>query len=229
MNDSERLVAALSEKTFLSLWSYPNPIRSDNKKELCDLLVICNPYIFIISVKEISIAETGSYEIESDRWDRKAIEKSYKQIYGAERALCDGVEIASHDGSEILDLPKLDEKHVFRIAIALGRGERFPLRFGDFGSGFVDVLDEISLNVLLTELDTITDFVTYLKMKETFFERGGRIITDGEENLLAIYLHQGRQFPTNYDELHIDSSTWEEFTKKDEYIRKKEEDKQSYI
>ncbi|MBA7542700.1 hypothetical protein ES705_35024 [subsurface metagenome] len=146
-----------------------------------------------------------------------------------QRVLCDGVEIASHDGNEILDLPKLDKSCIFRIAVAIGRGERFPLRFGDFGGGFVHVLDEISLNVLLTELDTITDFATYLEKKEAFVEEGKRIITDGEENLLAVYLHQGRQFPSNYDVLQFDSSTWDEFAKKDEYQRKKEEDKQSYI
>jgi len=43
MNKSEEFVSKLCEKTFLSLWCYRNPQGKDKGKELCDILVVCDP------------------------------------------------------------------------------------------------------------------------------------------------------------------------------------------
>lgn len=53
MTDSEQLVYELSRKSFLSFWSYPNPL-NDCQKELCDVLIVCDPDVIIFSIKEIS-------------------------------------------------------------------------------------------------------------------------------------------------------------------------------
>ena len=37
---TEEKLAALADKTFLNLWTYPNLFKSDGK-ELCDLLAVC--------------------------------------------------------------------------------------------------------------------------------------------------------------------------------------------
>jgi len=47
-----------------------------------------------------------------------------------------------------------------------------PIKFVDLGKGFVHVLDKISLNVILGELDTIKDFVKYLSAKERLYLSG---------------------------------------------------------
>jgi hypothetical protein len=91
----------------------------------------------------------------------------------------------------------------------------------------VHVLDEESLDILMNELDTINDFTTYLEAKE---EHKGSILFEGwEADLLALYLHQNRKIPSSADLLVVLPDVWTEFTKKDEYQRKKTVDKESYI
>ena len=51
----------------------------------------------------------------------------------------------------------------------------------------------------------------------------------GEENLLALYLHFGRKLPENYSSVFIEGKVWDSFIKKPEYLRKKKEDKISYL
>lgn len=50
---SERYLATICEKTFLSLWSYPNLYREPGK-ELCDLLVVFDRHLIIFSDKDIA-------------------------------------------------------------------------------------------------------------------------------------------------------------------------------
>jgi hypothetical protein len=75
MNRSEELVYNLCKKSFLSLWSYANP-KGKNGKELCDVLVVCDPDIIIISVKEIELTNSGDVSTDWKRWQKRAIEKS---------------------------------------------------------------------------------------------------------------------------------------------------------
>ncbi|VVB94792.1 Uncharacterised protein [uncultured archaeon] len=53
-------------------------------------------------------------------------------------------------------------------------------------------------------------------------------INGGEEDLLAFYLHNGRDF-LSYDQITITDNLWEEFIKRREYQAKKEADKESYV
>ena len=52
-NPTEEFVFNLCHRSFLSLWTYANPLRIKGKKELCDVLAICEPHILIFSVKNI--------------------------------------------------------------------------------------------------------------------------------------------------------------------------------
>ncbi len=54
--------------------------------------------------------------------------------------------------------------------------------------GFIHIFDDIALNVVLKELDTITDLADYLTKKEKFIETGKLLIAAGEEELLAFFL-----------------------------------------
>ncbi|AVS83761.1 hypothetical protein [Paracidovorax avenae] len=49
---SEQLVNEPSTSSFMTLWTHPNPVGKGGK-ELCDCLVVCGPYIVIISVEGI--------------------------------------------------------------------------------------------------------------------------------------------------------------------------------
>jgi len=121
-------------------------------------------------------------------------------------------------------------RKIHRVAVALGRGEKWPLYLGDFGKGFVHTFDEISLDIVMNELDTITDFVNYLSDVEAFLTKGVKItLNGGEEDLLALYLTNGRVFPDRFNELYLDDNLWKGFIKRPEYRAKKEADEDSYI
>ncbi|WP_313031163.1 hypothetical protein [Brucella sp.] len=70
-----------------------------------------------------------------------------------------------------------------------------PFRIGRVNSqkGFVHVFDEVSLDIVMTELDTITDFVNYLSEKEKFLAQDKVLFCPGEEDLLGFYLNNMSQ------------------------------------
>ena len=59
---------------------------------------------------------------------------------------------------------------------------------------------------ILRELDTIADFTDYLEIKRTFIELGRKLVVPGEEHLLALYLQQGRCFPSGHETLILDGA-----------------------
>ena len=87
---SERHLAKLAETSFLNLWSYPAPYRDQKQnrtgdgKELCDLLVVCSPYLVIFSEKTVGWP-TGNLEVAWSRWARRAVKRAVEQARGAER------------------------------------------------------------------------------------------------------------------------------------------------
>jgi SEC-C motif len=58
--------------------------------------------------------------------------------------------------------------------------------------GYVHVFDDVSLHIVMTTLDTVSDFIAYLTKKEQFVTEGKLALALGEEDLLAFYLQ-------NYD------------------------------
>lgn len=65
-----------------------------------------------------------------------------------------------------------------------------PFTVGDLDPqrSFVHVLDDVSLDLVLRTLDTISDFSSYLRKKEKLLRSETTIFAAGEEELLAIYL-----------------------------------------
>ena len=91
---SEKYLAGLCERTFLSLWSYPNVYRDQGRhagkgdgKELCDLLVVFGNDVIIFSDKSCEFPNSGNLATDWCRWFRRSILKSADQVYGAERWL----------------------------------------------------------------------------------------------------------------------------------------------
>jgi len=223
-------VYRMCRHSFLSLWSYMNPRKKPQGKELCDVLVVCEPDVIIFSVKQIRLTNSGKPEIDAERWRRRAIDESCKQIYGAERILRTSPNVIKSDSLLGVPLPSASEIRIHRVAVALGGKRQVNLPFGDFGKGFIHVMDEVSFLTLLKELDTITDFVAYLTAKEAFCQSKIKVIFDGpEENLLAVYLHAGRKFPENYDAVVVSDGLWEQIIAKEEYKRKQAANQDSYI
>jgi len=226
---SEQFVYDLTKKTCLSLWSYVNPRGKAANKELCDVLVVCDPHVVVISVKDIKLGDSGNIEVDWGRWERKAIDDSVKQIGGAVRWLEQADHVIRKDGTKGLPLPPRERRVYHLIGVALGGSRQVPFSCPSTRDNrFVHVLDEQSCNLLLRELNTITDFTQYLSDKETFLQVGRTVVTGGEEDLLARYLHQGRTFP-EADLLLVEDGIWDTFTQRPEYQEKLKADRSSLL
>ncbi len=234
MTPSEKFVASLCERAFLRLWTHPNP-NGKKSKELCDCLIVCGPHIIIISVKEIEYKYTGDIT-GWERWVRTAIDESASQIWGAERWLDTVNEVVRHDGRTIT-LPKRDERQYHRISVSLGGRGQVPLKWGDLGNGFVHVCDEYSIGAVFGALDTVTDFVDFLKASEDLVTSGVQLIFDGGgiEDLLALYLTYNRSFnllpdsdqqPTMFV---LEDNLWESLSESDEFKAIQSDLSRSYI
>jgi hypothetical protein len=228
MNASEQFVYNICQRSFLSLWSYRNP-KGNQGKELCDLLVVCDPHVIVLSVKEVQLKRTADFRTASDRWQRKAVEDSVKQIKGAIRWLDRAQHVVQKNGHLGVPLPIKDRRIYHRIAVAFGGQREVFIQSGKAGEPFVHVLDEESFYLLLRHLDTITDFVDYLGNKEQLLAQSRVVINGGEENLLALYLQQGRTFPRNQDLLIIEDDMWPGVSAKPEFAEKVERDRDSYV
>ena len=230
VNESEQFVYDICTKSFLSLWSYINPQGKTPGKELCDVLVICDPHVIVISVKDIQLKSTENPNVDWKRWQRKAIEESIKQIKGAIRWL-DGAEyVVKKDGSQGLKLPAKSQRIYYRVAVAFGGKREVPITSSeDSDDEFYHVLDEQSFFLLLRHLDTISDFVDYLSEKEKLLSNTSVIINGGEENLLAIYLHNARQFHSEIDMIILKDDLWDGVSNKPEFKAKLQKDAESYV
>ena len=228
-NKSEAFVLAVSRRSFLSLWCDGNPQGKNPSKELCDVLVVCDPHVIIISVKEVHYQSDKAPDVASQRWEREAIDASVKQIYGAERWLARATRVIRKDGSPGLFLPPLETRRIHRIAVAIGGEGEVPIKSGDLGKGYVHVLTELGFQDLLTELDTITDLVDFLTAKEAFTSAGCTTLVLGpENNILGCYLLNDKKFPSGADLLMIDDTFWPGLTEREDYKRRKEADRISY-
>lgn len=85
------------------------------------------------------------------------------------------------------------------------QGDVKPFAVGDIdpNGSFIHVLDDATLDIVLRELDTITDFTDYLSKKEELIRSGRLASSAGEEELLAYYL------------MHMNSRGEHDFTKPD--------------
>ncbi|WP_429037177.1 YecA family protein [Aeromonas veronii] len=267
INDSERYLATLSEKTFLSLWCYPNVYtdegysKSKNGKELCDLLVVFENKIIIFSDKNIAFNQSKDIEVAWKRWFKRSILESASQLFGAESW------IKNHSDRIFLDkkcenklpisIPK-NGLEIFLIAVTKNSSGPAKKHYNSFAEGstgtlvqnydmsleqcldnpfnisdlfpsktFIHILDEISLDLLISKLDTIHDFTTYLTEKERAIRNKHLRIVYGEEDLLGYFYSNIAKDLTGRIELPsqgasyryvIQEGFWDSFIKSDEYI-----------
>ncbi|USX21107.1 SEC-C domain-containing protein [Oxalobacteraceae bacterium OTU3REALA1] len=107
---------------------------------------------------------------------------------------------------------------------------KHPFSIGDFDKTktFIHVLDEFSLPLLLTELDTISDFIHYLQTKEKCIRKMSLVQILGEEDFLAYYMlnrtsdgYGNFSYAASGDQasvLLIPEGQWNSFKKSLEYI-----------
>lgn len=224
MTKSEEWAYNLCRDSFFSLFSFVNPIGKKGK-ELCDVIIICGKDIVLLSVKEININLTGNYDVDHNRWNTRAIEDSVKQLNGAERYLKTVSSFKLKGSEEEIALPI--EKNFFKIALAIGGRGKFPIPESIRNNGYVNIMDEVSFHSITLELDTITDFISYLREKQTKLSNVS-FTGNGEEDLLAYYLFNEFNFPDK-TYLVFDEGLYKSLKKDKFYIKEKKERQESYI
>lgn len=163
-------------------------------------------------------------------------------------------------------LPEPEAMQVHRVVVAVGAAGACQARLGGSGSlviapdiagkahfegdivepfavgvleparGYVHVLDEVALDVVLGEMDTVSDLVEYLTKKESFVQSGRLGRAAGEEDLLAYYMRDvgpddRHDFlvPENADPIFLDEGFYEDMLGRPEYKARKEADRVSRL
>lgn len=212
---TERLLTDLCERTFLKLWSYPNPF-NENQDELCDLLAVFDKHIFIFFDRENLTLDNKDKDplINWNRWQKKVIKAQIKTANGAERYIRKNRKIfLDKDLKTPFPLEiNPEEFTIHKIVVAHGAKaacENFStdnvygslaISYGDKTSDFpfpffvqlekdnpIHVLDSHNLQIILSELDTFYDFTAYLDAKIEAIKKYDALTYCGEEDLLAHY------------------------------------------
>lgn len=276
VNRSERRLADLCRRSFLSLWSYPN-LHTDedfrdgkgSAKELCDVLAVFGNDIVIFSDKHIAFQADKQIEVAWPRWYKRAVAGSVRQLQGAMNWLLRFPNRVFMDARCTrplpVQLPPMDRARFHLVAVTRGSydacARAFPGSYGSLkintgitgdahlhtpfnigvvneGRQFVHVLDEMSLEVVLGELDTVADLVTYLVKREEFLADQHRVVNaPGEEQLLAAYLLQMADGEHSFlgkidgcpNLIVFDETHYKGLRQNPGYVAKKEADRDSYV
>ncbi len=274
--ESERALARLARKAFLSLWSYPNVFSDEGRaggkgdgKELVDLLVVFGNDVLLFSDKQCAFQDHADQKVAWRRWYKRAIAKSARQLSGAEgflRRFPDRVFVDKSCQVKLpVPLPDPSSARYFLIAVTRGGHEATARHFGGGSSGslmlnsslegaahyerpfevgfplgkqrFVHVLDEMTVDVLLEELDTVPDLVDYLACKQSFIcANTAPMMISGEEDLLARYMctmeggkHSLPKLPSGYSAISFPEGDWRFYSSSPQRAAKREADKASYM
>ena len=130
LTGSERRLAALADRTFLRLWSYPNTFNDRPKstdgsgQEIADLLAVFENNVILFSDKEIGWQDDKSLGLSWARWFRRAIQGSVDQLKGAERWIDrypDRVFVDKHCTQRLpIPLPSSGDRVFHLVAVAGG-------------------------------------------------------------------------------------------------------------
>jgi len=186
---AEQLIAALCKDAFFEDFCFMNPYYAKGK-ELCDVLVILGEVAIIWQIKNI--------KLKNGLFSASDVNKAIKQCRGARRKLLQlGTVnfINTNSKNKTIDTTKI--KEVFMIAAIEGGSPDFDRYFdGETnGNGNVHIFFEGLTRFATKHLNTVSDFVRYLRRKEKLLAGDTNIVlTSGEEDLLAFYLQNKRTF-----------------------------------
>lgn len=118
-----------------------------------------------------------------------------------------------------------------------------PFTIGDINptGEFFHVFNEENIAIVLSELNTITDFIQYLTRKEKFIRSGHLVCAASEEDLLGYYLRYADKKGLHYfappegaswtpqQFATIGEGLWDSYIKHAQYLQRKSADKISYL
>jgi hypothetical protein len=266
VTQTERVLADLCDKTFLKLWSFANPFKAD-EKELCDLIAIFENHVFIFFDRESRKFDNTDKDIMLSwrRWKKKVIDKQIKTSNGAEKYIKSSSKIyldtkctrtfpINISASNII-IHKIIVAHGAdhacknfapnnisgSLAISYGiprNGTSFPFMVNLDKNNPVHVLDSHNLEIILGELDTFFDFISYIEAKEEAIQKLDCLCYCGEEDLLAHYFMNYNESKNKHyigtkdkkiNGVFIGEGEWKDFSQSEIYNRRKLADKESYL
>jgi hypothetical protein len=132
-------------------------------------------------------------------------------------------------GSLMIGNTAIGNKHATKFS------QPFTIGQVDAQKGYVHVFDDVTLDVVLQTLDTVTDFTNYLDKKEKFLS-DHLVVSPGEEELLAYFLQQFNEnsehdFILPRDNINIfslEEGFWDDFIKSPERKSQIEANRISY-
>jgi len=224
--NAENFVYELSQKSFITDWCYKSP-RLPNGKEICDLLIAYDNIAIIWQIKDLKLDKNNKYK-------KSEVEKNLHQLSTARHRLFDKkLEIELENprrGKEKFNPNTITE--IYQISALLGKGEDYFSGIEIIDGKFAHTFTREFTEIVLSELDTISDFIEYLREKEKLFSNNDVkiIITGDEKELLAYYLMNQRTLEKvgESNVTIIQAGIWDDLQKKPEYLAKKREDKISY-
>ncbi len=213
---TEKILAALCEKTFLKIWAYPNLYKSDGK-ELCDVLAIFENHVFLFFDRECKKFEKSNQDIllQWARWEKEVIQKQLITADGAKRYILSYPDKIYLDQKNEVSFPILIPKNIIVHKIIVAHGAEEACKSfssnnisGSLAIGYrkteliqdtvpfmvhmnkedsVHIFDSHNLEIILGDLDTVYDFTAYITAKEEAIKKYDFIYYCGEEDLLAYY------------------------------------------
>lgn len=267
VTEAERYLGKLCEKSFLSLWSFPGLFKEPEKElcdllVICgnDIIIFSDKDCSFNADKDLRLAWERWYRkavVKSvnqawgaERWIKQFPDKIYmdracKTPYPFK--LPDIKSVRFHLVIVAHQISKACKEYYNSGSGSLmisndeifSNGASMPFIIGDFDKNktFVHFFDDTTLDIVMNNIDTITDFVSYLRKKESFMRSGKGIMAAGEEELLAYYLKNINDnnehdfvFPDEgADMISLDESFWTNFENNPQRLAQKEEDKISYF
>ena len=265
LTPTERYLSELCDSTFLKLWCYPNPYKADGK-ELCDLLAVFENHVFLFFDRESRKFDRGDKDsqVTWERWEKEVIQKQIATAGGAKRYISQYPGQIYLDAKRSVPLPvKIPSKgpQIHKIIVAHGAAEAcknssddnvsgsLAVTYGDLGQRIpfpfmvgsdrddpVHIFDSHNLEIILSELDTFYDFVSYLTAKERAIEQLNFLAYCGEEDLLAHYFlnfdGQGYSIGSKDKTINgvfIGEGEWRDFFESEPYQRRKQANEVSYF
>lgn len=265
VTETEKALAEFCDRTFLKLWSYPNPFKNDGH-ELCDLLAVFDDYVFIFFDRKSLLPEKSEKDpkIIWNRWKRNVVDRQVNTAHGAERYIRGGHPIFLGAKREMPFPLAIDPQKaiIHKIVVAHGAQEAcerasgkniygslaisycdaadvptLPFHIKIDRSNPVHVFDSHNISIVLSELDTVSDFSSYLDEKLRAVAKYSFLIYCGEEDLLGHYLcnydaESKQQFiGTKLDDVNgvmVGEGEWSDFINTELYKNTKKENEISY-
>lgn len=233
-------------------------------KELCDMLVVFNNKALIFSIKEPENKQVADDidNVNWQRWFREYILGNLKQSEGAAKWITNHPDRVSYDVKNE-DPFKFDLKdkeiHIFLVSLMSNKNKQISITytdeklFNDKGQEVdiisekpfeikinknskykIHILDDVNLDIMLKELDTIHDFICFYEAKERLIENNVFLKYNSESDLLPIYFNsETKNNKYNFDKIKnskvfIEPNEWVRFKESMSYKVREQANSISY-